>query len=739
MSKLIGKYQTPFGGLNVREHLRNRLSSRGSNDRLISAIESEKARQALEASKRQQAYENLSREQTERQHEATASKDNAVVRDNNPDFQQNDNPNIATVEGNLGGNYVNNLANAATRLNNGINNVLNTSTIGMMSNGSGYMGYGPRFKSTVGADLSTAAAGIGSLVAPITLPSLAPGSAFWANPLTRQMVTGMLGGEGLNLASQLFNGNTWGQNVGHATNILTGYNPNNHALGRLITNMSNPGYIYSTPERLISLLPRPKINSTYTVTPMEEFIENGDLNKLYEYIPKLSRATNTPENTIKNIITDFYNQSPTLTPKDRGLIIKQLGYNWDGSVDLNQLSNGVRNILQSYHYNALPFEKVENYVRLLKDKGIYLDRGTARSNLASGFSDPEQSIKRLGDLVDGISQIPKTDNLTQYMSPELIAKLQEAKISPETLRFLRSTSSFKPTTERTSDFLTKIQHGYSPEQLKLVDEMVNFSPEKGLSGDIADVLNLNLKRHILHPDIPRPNIGEKYFMTNPDGTVSEVPVEAIIKKDIENKIKKAIDNPFTVGEQTGFSFSSSSMPMIWKAATRIINARAKNGQFPGYIVPRGGTTYGNKFGNVNLGEGFAHQQDGTLKWARARIGEPFGRIPTEEEILTFPNRQGARDFINLNAARTYKTLQRNSKYPGAPDYGFDEGLLDQVIQAKGNIDAVPGAAQMMFKDRITPLWTQFPEGLDHPVYPALQFYFKNGGKVKPKLVSKQNK
>lgn len=313
----------------------------------------------------------------------------------------------------------------------------------------------------------------------------------------------------------------------------------------------------------------------------------------------------------------------------------------------------------------------------------------------------------------------------------------------------------------------------------------------------------------LHPDILRPNPNTKVklrdasgnIVLNADGTPKMVPMEYVIKQDINRKVDRAIREPFHTREMMGPNFSSSSSPMIYRSANLISTARSKAGQFPGIIIPHGGTSPGNSIGNVNLttpeqvqqglrnlfsnnGEisdalmselmeayadihgvpyttdvatayknifgstapehvmnAYRNQLRSTIQQGitnrvvprpEAGIGaSSFGYVPSASEIFQFPQRQQVANFINLNAARAYKTMASN-QYPGGPDYGFDMDLLDQVIKAKGDINAVPGAADMKFSDGITPLWTTFPETSDAPIYPAQSFFFNTGGKLIPR-------
>ena len=101
--------------------------------------------------------------------------------------------------------------------------------------------------------------------------ALAPGSSFWMNPITKQMVTGTAMSEGVNLANKAVNGyNTVGEGVGDLVQRATGWNPNNTWLGPLVTEAFNPGW-YVSPNGVIN-----------TVGKVEGAVEN---------IPNLVRTT----------------------------------------------------------------------------------------------------------------------------------------------------------------------------------------------------------------------------------------------------------------------------------------------------------------------------------------------------------------------------------------------------------------------------------------------------------------
>lgn len=640
-----------------------------------------------------------------------------------------------------------------------LNYPIQVQTMGTPTATAAFGRYAPKYNSTVGNQLAQGALSLASPLIPSAALAVAtPGSTFWTNPLTRQMVVGTLFGEGINLGSQLVTGltgdrRTWGQGVGDVVHKFTGYNPNNNMFGSILTDMTNPGYFIS-PNKvgLLSTIPKqPKFVSTH-LTPIEDFIEYGDINSLNPYLSRLARATNVPESTISRIVSKYGDFSP-LTPGQRGQLLKTLGYKWDDSVDLKKLGNGIRKELQDFHFNSLDDATIQNYIGQLKDQGIKMGARTARKVLSRGFANPENSTKTIGDFIDTINFLPEV-NFEKYLSPEVLEQLQKRGLSPKTLRFALKRTYADAPSGVTKDYIDNLFTQYYPEQIKLLEDLANFSLDRGFSSDPYKILGLGLKGvGKFHPNIPRPEAGQGMSFTLPNGHpewlefrlndrgklvtdmptaqgYKEVPALRAIRTNVDNIVQRASERPFTGVEYTGMDFSSSSMPMIWENVDKISNIRAANGQFPGIIQPLGGITYGNSFGNVNLG---------TKEFPRIAYGLPYGKTPSTDVIRTYPNRKQAMDAINLKAAQTYKTIQKNSKYPGAPDYGFDEGLLDKVIQAKGDINAVPGAEQMMFKDGITPLWTTFPEHSEVPIYPNLRFLLKDGGKVKNKLIEHKNK
>lgn len=78
--------------------------------------------------------------------------------------------------------------------------------------------------------------------APAVASALAPGSAFWTNPITQQVAASTLGGTALNAASEVTTGKTWDEHTNETIEGLTGWNPENDWYGGLVTGLFNPGY-----------------------------------------------------------------------------------------------------------------------------------------------------------------------------------------------------------------------------------------------------------------------------------------------------------------------------------------------------------------------------------------------------------------------------------------------------------------------------------------------------------------
>lgn len=91
---------------------------------------------------------------------------------------------------------------------------------------------------------------------PAVASALAPGSAFWMNPITQQIVAGTAAAKGFDLAANLGAGyNSWGEGVSDVVNQTTGWNPQDSWYGQLLTDATNPGW-YLNPARIMNPIGR---------------------------------------------------------------------------------------------------------------------------------------------------------------------------------------------------------------------------------------------------------------------------------------------------------------------------------------------------------------------------------------------------------------------------------------------------------------------------------------------------
>lgn len=87
----------------------------------------------------------------------------------------------------------------------------------------------------------------------ISMAGLKPGGAFWANPITKGMITGKTVSTGVDIASKSITGNTWSDNAANAIKFTTGWNPRNSAWASWIPDATNPGW-WLNPNRSINLI-----------------------------------------------------------------------------------------------------------------------------------------------------------------------------------------------------------------------------------------------------------------------------------------------------------------------------------------------------------------------------------------------------------------------------------------------------------------------------------------------------
>lgn len=120
-------------------------------------------------------------------------------------------------------------------------------------------------------------------VAPAVASALAPGSAFWMNPITGQVATSTLGGKAVDLATTTVTPySSWGKGISDVVNRATGWNPNDSWWGSVLTDMTNPGYL--TPYSLVE-------NSTIKAANAIEDVANNwrpwvprDANRYYRIV-----------------------------------------------------------------------------------------------------------------------------------------------------------------------------------------------------------------------------------------------------------------------------------------------------------------------------------------------------------------------------------------------------------------------------------------------------------------------
>lgn len=88
-------------------------------------------------------------------------------------------------------------------------------------------------------------------------PSLAaPGSAFWMNPMTKQIAAGTAASEGVNLATNVLTPyNTWSEGVSDVVNQATGWNPQDSWWGQTMAEATNPGWLVN-PSRVMGAVDR---------------------------------------------------------------------------------------------------------------------------------------------------------------------------------------------------------------------------------------------------------------------------------------------------------------------------------------------------------------------------------------------------------------------------------------------------------------------------------------------------
>lgn len=109
------------------------------------------------------------------------------------------------------------------------------------------------YAGTQGAPIRTGLAVASGATALRTLGGtpVAPGGAFWTNPITQQVVKSTAGATAVNTASVGLTGNTWGQNLEEATGLPS-----------WIGEFTNPGGLYGFTPRPAAVKPTGPVNST---------------------------------------------------------------------------------------------------------------------------------------------------------------------------------------------------------------------------------------------------------------------------------------------------------------------------------------------------------------------------------------------------------------------------------------------------------------------------------------------
>ena len=133
------------------------------------------------------------------------------------------------------------------------------------------------------------AAGLKGITAVAANPSLlAPGSAFWMNPITKQVTAGTAASEGVNLATNVLTPySTWSEGVSDVVNQTTGWNPQNSWWGQAIAEATNTGWLVNPP-RVMSAV---------------ETVANGPINVIKRGAETVAR-TNIVD--MKNALGDSY-------------------------------------------------------------------------------------------------------------------------------------------------------------------------------------------------------------------------------------------------------------------------------------------------------------------------------------------------------------------------------------------------------------------------------------------------
>ena len=454
--------------------------------------------------------------------------------------------------------------------------------------------------------------------------------------------------------------------------------------------------------------------TTSLVQDIENYI-NGNDNSLDNIIDVVASNYNVP----KRVLRDYIGQIniPIDSRYERLNFLSNIGIRgYDSSNPISDyIPYSLRKVFKDYHIDRLKNSPTEitdfkNFFRNRTNKDLkYYDDDDIINILSDFYGSKEKAFNNLIDRSRILRELG-TDRW-KVISPKAIEELNKLGFNKNIIDNLidndkigYSLSGFTSNIER------KLKEVPTVNINKIFTEKPKFSLEEGSSfspDELEFYVDFNNTRS-LHPNISRGNYDSRMI------------------RNIDNRFNEAIDKVFEITERAGSDFSANSYPMLLHKMEQLSSERIKRGKFPGMIIPDRssyrGTTYGNSFGNVNLGTK-----------ANPKIGSEFGYTPTPEEIAKYPDRNYAVKVINKRLAKLYKTIQENSNYNNAANYGFNEDILNAVIKANGDLTKVPGAESLVFPNTKVPLWASFPDTSDVPVYPAVRYFFRNGGRKRKSL------
>ena len=451
-----------------------------------------------------------------------------------------------------------------------------------------------------------------------------------------------------------------------------------------------------------------KQNTTSLVQNIEDYI-NGNDASLDNIIDVVSSNYNVPKKVLKDYISRTNN--PAVSRYERKNFLTDIGIRYyDASNPISDyIPYSLRKEFKDYHVNRLRNSPTEitdfkNFFRNRTNKDLkYYDDDDIINILSDFYGSKEKAFNNLIDRSRILRELG--DDKWRVISNKAIEELNKLGFNKNIIDTLIDNDKIGYTLSGfTSNIKRKLKELPTVNINKIFTEKPKFSLEEGSSfspDELEFYVDFNNTRS-LHPNISRGDYNSRMI------------------RNIDNKFNEAIDSDFQITEQAGTSFSANSYPMLLHKMEQLSNERIKRGKFPGMIIPDRsryiGTTYGNSFGNVNLGTK-----------AKPEIGAQFGYVPTPEEIAKYPDRNYAVNVINKRLAKLYKTIQENSNYNNAANYDFNKDILNAVIKANGDLTKVPGAESLVFPNTKVPLWASFPDTSDSPIYPAVRYFFRNGG------------